>query len=77
METLKVIVVLYGLGIIVLLLGIISMVLWGAFLNWRAAKGKPVNVEKLRKNIVRAVVAICALVGFLTLLDEFIQGCSK
>lgn len=70
MEVIKFLSVLFGLMLIGLVLYIIGMILWGKFLNWRAAKGKTVDVEKLRKNILRAVVAICALVGFLTLLDE-------
>ena len=67
----------YGLGLIVLVLGIIGFILWVKFLNWRAAKGKPVDLDKLYENVVKSLIAICASVGFLTILDWLHKGCSQ
>lgn len=77
MEALKVLFVLFGLMLIVVVLGTIGIILWGKFLNWRADKGKPVDEDKFHENIVKAMVAICALVGFLTILNELYKGCSQ
>lgn len=61
---------LIGLGLFM-----IGLIFWTSYQDWKA-KGRPIDIDKWRKDLFNSFVAICATIGFLVILDWF-MSCSK